>query len=297
MDALPRVLFIGLGAMGTPMATRLARTVDLTVYDAQSEVTQDLALRTQAQPLEDLESMAPDTETVVLMLPTSAVVEDVLISRRVLSRLRSGALIIDMGSSLPSSTRRLAEAAAACSIDYLDAPVSGGMSRAASGELAIMVGGDPLAYDRALPLLKRLGKSVQRVGGPGTGHAAKALNNLLSATQIAAAAEVVVAAVKLGIDATVMVDVLNNSTGRSQATEVKFPRHILPATYDSGFRMSLMMKDIDTATAILADLHAMCPVTAAGADATRRAAMELELLDHTEVARWYALQSGVGYSP
>lgn len=296
MHTPPKALFIGLGAMGRPMATRLARTTDLTVYDVRPDVTHDVATHTSSLPLQTISSIDAGIDVVILMVPTSAIVEDILIRQGVLDMLRPGALIVDMSSSLPSSTRDLAEAAAARSIGYVDAPVSGGVTRATSGELAIMVGGDPAACGQALPLLEQLGTNVQRVGGSGTGHAAKALNNLLSATQIAAAAEIVTAAVKLGIDADVMVDVLNNSTGRSQATEVKFPQHILPGTYNSGFRIELMVKDLRTATAILADLDTTSPVVTAGADVTQRAAGDLALTDHTEVARWYAAQSGVNYS-
>ncbi|WP_246631788.1 NAD(P)-dependent oxidoreductase [Pseudonocardia nigra] len=152
-----------------------------------------------------------------------------------------------------------------------------------------MVGGDPSDVERARPHLEPLGASVLVVGPSGAGHAAKALNNLLSASNLAAAAEVLTVARTFGIEADVMVDVLNASTGRSQATEVKYPRHVLTGSYDSGFAIDLMIKDLGIARSLAREQNASTPVTdAAYATAVRaREALGGSGLDHTEVARYY----------
>lgn len=241
-------------------------------------------------------SELPDgVDTVVLMLPDSRVVESVLLTDGLLARLPAGSLVIDMGSSEPTSTRRLAETARARDVGYVDAPVSGGVAKAVTGELSIMVGGDPVDVERARPHLEPLGATVLVVGGPGAGHAAKALNNLLSATNIAAAAEVLTVARAFGIAPDAMVDVLNASTGRSQATEVKYPKHVLTGRYDSGFAMDLMIKDLGIARSLAQDQGANTPVTDAAFDTAVRAREALggANLDHTELARYYESVNGV----
>ena len=284
---VPKVLLIGLGAMGQPMAARLAGFSDLWVFDIQPGVVDAFVSGTSAHPVAALTSLPLDLDAIILMLPHSGIVEAILLDDGLLERVAPGTLLIDMGSSLPASTRKIAAAAAQRGVAYLDAPVSGGRVRAISGELSIMLGGDSRDCERATSLLRHLGTTIVRAGGPGAGHAAKALNNLLSATHIAAAAEVVCAAQRFGIAPDTMVGILNNSTGRSQATEVKFPQHILPGSYQSGFRMDLMLKDIDTAIAIFHDVEAVGFITAAAAEITHRAARDLGATDHTEVARWY----------
>ncbi|MGH3355059.1 MAG: NAD(P)-dependent oxidoreductase, partial [Nocardioidaceae bacterium] len=202
---------------------------------------------------------------------------------------RCGALVIDMGSSVPVSTRRLSETAAERDVGFVDAPVSGGVAKARTGELSIMVGGESGDVERARPHLTPLASSVHHVGPSGAGHAAKALNNLASASNLAAAAEVLTVAGSFGIAPEVMVEVLNSSTGRSQASEVKYPRHVLTGGWDSGFAMDLMIKDLGIALDLAGDRGMTTPVTAAARDAAVRARESLggHGMDHTEVARWY----------
>jgi 3-hydroxyisobutyrate dehydrogenase len=282
-------LFVGLGRMGAPMARRHAARHETVLFDVDSSVASALAGELGARAVPSLAELPGGVDTVILMLPDSRVVERVLEADGLLARLPEGTLVIDMGSSEPTSTQRLAEAARARGVGYVDAPVSGGVAKAVTGELSIMVGGDPADVERARPHLAPLGAAVLTVGGPGAGHAAKALNNLLSATNLAAAAEVLTVARAFGIQADVMVDVLNASTGRSQATEVKYPRHVLTGSYDSGFAMDLMVKDLGIARALAVGQGASTPVTEAAFDAAVRAREALggPGLDHTEVARYY----------
>lgn len=289
-------LFIGLGRMGAPMARNYtAAGRDVVLFDVDATVAASLAEEIGARAIDALTEVPADVDTVVLMLPNSRIVESVLEGDGLLARLPDGSLVIDMGSSEPASTRRLAEVAHGEGIGYVDAPVSGGVAKAVTGELSIMVGGAADDVHRARPHLEPLGAAILDVGPPGAGHAAKALNNLLSASNLAAAAEVLTVARAFGIEADVMVDVINASTGRSQATEVKYPKHVLTGSYDSGFAMDLMIKDLRIARSLARAEGLQTPVTDAAAETadSARAALARDDLDHTEVARYYESVNGV----
>ncbi len=287
-------LFLGLGRMGAPMARLHAAAFPTRVYDVFPEAAAAVAAASDAVAVTDLAAEGAEADVVILMLPTSRHVEDALQGDRGLfARLPEGALVIDMGSSEPASTRALAAAAADLGLSYVDAPVSGGISKAETGELTIMVGGEGAAVDRAMPHLRSVGTSIVHVGPAGAGHAAKALNNLVSATNIAAATEAVIVAKHFGIEPATMVEVLNASTGMSQATQVKFPQHILPGTYGSRFAYDLMLKDMGIATQ-MADEVGFAPVTGAAFAALSEGRAGLgDHPDHTEIARVYARATGI----
>ena len=292
-------LFIGLGRMGAPMARRHAAQHPTVVFDVAAEAAAALAAELGVPAVASLADLPGDVDTVVLMLPDSRIVESVLEADGLLDRLPAGSLVVDMGSSEPASTRRLAELARGKGIGYVDAPVSGGVAKAVTGELSIMVGGDPADVARARPHLEPLGSAVLEVGPAGAGHAAKALNNLVSATNLAAAAEALTVARTFGIEPAVMVDVLNASTGRSQASEVKYPKHVLTGTWDSGFAMDLMVKDLGIAQALARAQGASTPVTDAAYATAVRAREELggPGLDHTELARFYEVVNSAPLHP
>lgn len=287
-------LFLGLGRMGAPMATLHAAAFPTRVFDVFPEAAMAVAAASEAVAVADLAAEGPDADVVILMLPTSRHVEDALQGEGGLfARLPEGALVIDMGSSEPSSTRSLAAAATELGIAYVDAPVSGGIAKAETGELTIMVGGEDAAVARAMPHLETVGTSIVHVGPAGAGHAAKALNNLVSATNIAAATEAVTVAKHFGIEPATMIEVLNASTGMSQATQVKFPQHILPGTYGSRFAYDLMLKDMGIA-AKMADEVGFAPVTGAAFATLAEGRAGLgEHPDHTEIARVYAQATGI----
>lgn len=289
------ILFIGLGAMGTPIARNLSPNTDLVLYDVNIEVASRLAKDLGVRFVDSLDELPAEMDTVVLMVPNSRVVEALLVGDgNLLNRLHAGSLIIDMSSSEPESTQRLAHRAASRGVAYVDAPVSGGVAKAETGELAIMVGGDVAAVDRARPLLELVGAGIHHVGPSGAGDAAKALNNLLSATNIAAAAEVLTAATRFGIAPEAMLEVINASTGRSQATEVKYPAFVLSGTFASGFGMDLMLKDLAIAISLTSEAGVVTPVTDAAHDVSRRARALVESSpDHTEIVRFYEDANGV----
>lgn len=289
-------LFIGLGNMGRPMAVRYAENRELFVFDMSADARLRTAEESGAAALETLDSIPDHTSVVILMLPNSRIVESVVRSAPgLLSKLRPGSLIIDMSSSEPPSTAALAAEAAKAGIDYVDAPVSGGVARAITGDLAIMAGGTEEAFAAAKAHLEPMGSSIVHVGTAGTGHAAKALNNLLSATNLASAAEIICAAASAGIAPHTMVDVINNSTGRSQATEVKYPKHILTGRFDSGFAMDLMIKDLRIARELFLSNAIEAPVVLAAQSLAETARKHLDGPgpDHTELVKHYERVNGI----
>lgn len=281
-------LFVGLGNMGAPMAIRHAGAFPTAVFDLSADAVAQVTGASSATVVDDLASLPAEVDTVILMLPTSRHVESVLTGDTgMLAALPTGSLVIDMGSSEPGSTRALAAQSAAAGIDYVDAPVSGGVPKAVTGELAIMVGGSEEAVARALPHLEVLGASVQHVGPAGAGDAAKALNNLVSASNIAVASEALSIAGAFGIAPETMTKVLNEATGRSQASELKFPRYILTGTFDSGFAYDLMLKDMTIAMGLRGELETPVVDTVYRHLSDGRARLG-PTPDHTEIARLYA---------
>jgi 3-hydroxyisobutyrate dehydrogenase len=285
MTEAPVVGFVGLGRMGVPMAARLA-SGGFTVngYDAVA----DARSRASAAgvPVVDSLAAAVDAEVVVLMLPDSSVVQAVVSDASF--ALRPGTLLVDMGSSEPMATRALGESFAEAGVRMVDAPVSGGVKGAEEGLLTIMAGGSAEDVEAARPLLSLLGKVVH-AGPLGAGDAAKALNNLLSATHLWVTSEAILVGQRFGIDPEVLLSVFNGSSGRSGSTENKWPNFILPGGYDSGFALRLMLKDMRIAT----DLARSCGLPSRlGEDAVRLWAEAAEGLDpaadHTEVARYLA---------
>lgn len=294
-ETQPATLFIGLGNMGRPMAVNYSAGRELFVYDTNGETAAAVAAATHGIALPDLAHIPSQVGTVILMLPNSRIVEAVLRGESgLLAQLAQGSLVIDMSSSEPQSTATLAGEAAERGIDYVDAPVSGGVAKAETAQLAIMVGGEDAAVERARRHLQRIGSAITHVGPAGTGHAAKALNNLLSATNLAAAAEILTVAASAGITPERMLEVINGSTGRSQATEFKYPRHILTGTFDSGFAMDLMLKDLQIARSLIDQQAAEAPIvlTAQTTAVKARELLDSTQPDHTEFVRYYEKHNG-----
>lgn len=270
-----KIGFIGLGNMGNPMCGRLLDGgLEVRVYDADAGALERMceAGAARAGSPADVANVASGMDAVLLSLPNSEVVEEVVLGDGGLAEgLRPGTTVIDMSSSRPSSTRRIAAELDRRGISMLDAPVSGGVARARSGELAVMVGGEHALYERYLPLLRTIGEKVFHVGGIGAGHLAKALNNLLSATTLASAAEAVLLGERAGLDPEALIEVVNVSTGRSNSTEVKFPRYILNGAFDAGFSTGLYDKDVSIALETAAEEGFPMPVGEAVGEVWRRA--------------------------
>lgn len=286
--------FVGLGAMGAPMATRLAAAgFELHLYDLDSDrvraLSEQLGATLATAPV-DLGSCF----VVITMLPDSRAVHQVVLGADgLIPHLGAGRIIVDMSSSAPAATIELAAACAECGVSLVDAPVSGGVRRAVDGTLAIMAGGDAADVDRVQPLLDVLGSNVFRTGPTGSGHALKALNNMLSAIGLAGAAEVLSVGIRFGLDPAVMIDVLNASSGRNNSTESKFVPFILSGTFDSGFALRLMVKDLLTALDLAHQTEVSVPLAAACTELSVAAQRSLgETADHTELAAFIAALNG-----
>jgi len=248
--AAARIGFIGLGRMGVPMAGNLLRAgFEVAGYDVNAQTGRELDSRPGYARADSAQACVASADVIVLMLPDSNVVDRLLWETPGLAAaMQSGTLVIDMGSSDPLHSRGNAERLVARGLDFIDAPVSGGVKRALDGTLAIMVGGSKETFKRAGPVLQAMGKTVIHVGAAGAGHAVKALNNYVSAAGLIAVSEALVAAEKFGIDPHLVNQVFNASTGRNNTTERKVEDFMLSKRYDSGFALALMRKDVRTAS-------------------------------------------------
>lgn len=279
------VAIIGLGNMGRPMAACLLRAgYTVTGHDAAEGARRQFTEETGASAPGTLAEAVAKADAVITMLPNGAIVREVLEAMR--PHLRPGTTVIEMSSSEPVATSRIGAAMTAAGFGFIDAPVSGGVKRAVDGTLAIMAGGDGATIDRVEPILKAMGRSIFRTGPVGSGHAMKALNNYVSGAGLIAALEALDVARAFGLDPEVLVDVLNNSTGRNNSTELKLKQFVLSETYGSGFFLGLMAKDIRTAHKLAQELGVAVPLADRCADLWDDAAGTLgPLADHTEVRK------------
>lgn len=253
--------FVGLGAMGRPMATRIAGAGHLpVVFDVDAAAAQRLAVEAKVRIAKDREDFR-ETDIVVTMLPTSAIVREALLGAGgIAAVLRSGALIIDMSSSEPEDTRKLGAELAGKGIALVDAPVSGGVPRATNGQLTIMIGGTPADIQRARPVLELMGSKLFEVGALGAGHAMKALNNYVSAAAFEATSEALLIGKRFGIDPTQLIDILNVSTGRNFHSELSMKDHVIGGRYAAGFLLALAAKDVRIAAGLAAAMKIDAPM-------------------------------------
>jgi 3-hydroxyisobutyrate dehydrogenase-like beta-hydroxyacid dehydrogenase len=236
--------FIGLGNMGTPMATRLAEAgYQLVVFDTREDVVAPFIARgsKRASSAADIGSQA---ETVLVSLPTPDIVQKVVLGQGGVADGSAVKTIVDLSTTGPRVGAAIAAELKARGITFVDCPVSGGVGGAKAGTLAVMVSCPRAAFDRLKPMLKNIGKVFFIGEAPGSAQMMKLVNNLMSATAMAIASEAIVAGVKAGIDPAVMVDVINVSSGQNTATTQKFPKSILNRRFDYGFATGLMFKDV-----------------------------------------------------
>jgi 3-hydroxyisobutyrate dehydrogenase len=252
--------------MGRPMAGHIARAGhSLTVSDLDAAAAQRLASEVTVRIATGPEDFR-GSDVIVTMLPTGAIVRDVLMGARgVCAELSRGALVLDMSSSEPEGTRELGAMLADLGISLVDAPVSGGVPRATDASLTIMMGGDGEAIARARPVLELLGKRLFQVGGPGAGHAMKALNNYVSAAAFEATSEALLIGQRFGIDPMQLIDILNVSTGRTFHSELSMKDHVIGGRYAAGFLLALAAKDVRIAAGLAASLKIQAPMLALSA--------------------------------
>jgi 3-hydroxyisobutyrate dehydrogenase len=297
-DAAGRAIgFVGLGNMGGRMTRRLvAAGVRVKGFDVRPGQAESVG----AAPAEWLGEVCDGTEAVLLSLPDSRAVESVVLGMRpaadgLLAFARPGQVLIDLSTSAPSSTQRIAATLAERGVHYLDAGVSGGAAAAEKGTLTIMAGGDAGVLDSVRWVFGPIAAKIVLMGGSGAGHSTKLLNNFLNAVTLAATAEVMVAARKAGLDLAAVLDVINSSSGVSYASTSRFP-HIIKGDYlEGGLTSNLMTKDVVAYVDHVRELGVPC-LNAAGPLASFGAAANLgygELISNRVVDAIGDLAGGV----
>jgi 3-hydroxyisobutyrate dehydrogenase len=274
--------------MGWPMAALLHKAgYPLQIVDASSERAQAFAKEFGGTVAASNRALAAASDIIITILPTSAIVQAVLEGPDgVLAGLRKDAVVVEMSSGVPTITRSLAEQVAAVGAHMVDAPVSGGVPRAKTGELAIMFGGSEAILERVRPVLSCMGTSITRTGDVGSAHAMKALNNLVSAGGFLIGVEALMIGKRFGLDPSAMVDVLNSSTGMNNSTQKKFKQFVLSGQYNAGFGLDLMVKDLSIALEIGRDTNTPTPFSALCREMWAScAAMLGPGQDHTAIAK------------
>jgi len=281
------VALLGLGNMGVPIGARLVKAgYSVTGYDRSERARQNFNAAGGRTAM-DLASATATADVVLLLLPDGEIVRNVVSETLAYLRHDAGTVIVDMSSSDPVGTRKLGTGLAAAGFEFVDAPVSGGVKRAVNGTLAIMAGGAAATIDRLQPLFEAVGTAIFRTGALGSRHAMKALNNYVSAAGLIATVEALQIGRNFGLDPSLMTDILNASTGRNNTTEVKLRQFILSKSFDSGFPLRLMAKDVRTANGMAHALELATPFVELCARIWEAAARELgEGADHTEVIRY-----------
>jgi 3-hydroxyisobutyrate dehydrogenase len=290
-----KVGLIGLGNMGGRLAKRMLECgVELSVFDVNPEAVEELGKLgavVESSPLE----LAKKNECVITVLPNADIVKSVVLGQNgLIHGLKPGSTLIDMTSSVPKITKEIGAQLREKQIDMLDAPVSGGVKKAEDGTLSIMVGGEEPVFKNMLPLLRHMGSNIMHVGELGSGHTIKALNNLLCATTLAATAEALAIGVKMGLDPSKMLGVINTSSGRSHSSEIKFPQQVLSRKFEVGFTIDLMTKDLSIAMDIAEEAETPATVAESVFELWQQAVESgAGNMDHTAITKVIEEKAGV----
>ncbi len=255
---------VGVGRMGAPMAFNLKKAgYGVVVWDANPKASRQFEGQDGIVPARNLADIARNCHMILTVLPSSKEVEAVLLGKDGLGpHFTEGMVIIDHTTADPASTKKVAKALKARKVHLLDAAMSGGVAGSRSGTLTLMVGGEEGIYNTCRPVLEALGKDIFYLGSSGSGHAMKLLHNMCSMTVFLATCEAVHLGAQWGFSVKQVVDVLQSGNARSYATEVRFPRYIIPGTFNSGADVALFYKDITLALKLAKDLGVATPVSA-----------------------------------
>jgi 3-hydroxyisobutyrate dehydrogenase-like beta-hydroxyacid dehydrogenase len=286
--------FIGLGRMGGAMARRLLDAGhEVTVYDPSTAAAEALAAH-GARVVPSALSVADVAPVVFLSLPNPQIVAQVVLGTQGIREGKSLQVCVDLSTSGPDTAVKLATGLAQRDIASLEAPVSGGIKGAREGTLSLMVAGPPPVWERIQPLLQVFGKPFFMGANPGAGQTMKLVNNLLGACAIAITAEGMTLGAKAGLDPARMIEVLNVSSGRSSATQDKWPRSVLPRTFDFGFASGLCLKDVRLCLAAAQSLGVSLGVGSAVCDLLQRTVTSLGPdSDFTAMAKIVEADSGL----
>jgi 3-hydroxyisobutyrate dehydrogenase len=285
---MPVVAFLGLGAIGSPMARHLA-TPDFTlrVWNRTAAKAADFAAKHKCVHAETPRDAANGAEFVITCLSTSADVEAVLDGPAGLEAgLGHGAVLVDCTSGDPAASKRIAARLAKKGVSFLDAPVSGGVAGAEIGTLTVMVGGEQKVLDRAMPVIEAFGEKIVPCGPIGAGHAVKAINQAMLAVHIWSLGEGLVALARAGVNPAVALDIINASSGRSNTSQNLFPQRVITRAFPRTFKLALLDKDIGIAARTLREQKVPAPLIQLAAELMSLAHRELgEEADHVEAVK------------
>jgi len=291
-----KIAFIGLGDIGHLMASHLAREpFELTVWNRTAAKAEAFARDHKARVAQTPADAVRDAQVVITCLPSSAEVEAVLHGENgVLAAIRKGAVLIDCTSGDPPTSRSIAAELGGRGVEFLDAPVSGGTTAARAGTLTVMWGGDATVFERVRLVIEAFGKKIVHAGPVGSGDALKAVNNALLAIHVWSTAEGLATLAKAGVPADIALDVINASSGRSNASMNLFPERVLTRAFPRTFRLALLDKDIGIAAGVARDQKVPAPLLQLAADLFRIAHNALgEEADHVEAVKLVEQWAGV----
>jgi 3-hydroxyisobutyrate dehydrogenase len=290
-----RIGFLGLGAIGRPIAGHLAKAHQLRVWNRTAARATSFARETGAEAVATPAEAARDAEIVFTCLPNSPEVEEVLAGSAGLeSGLAPGSVLVDLTSGIPEASRRIAERLLSRRIAWLDAPVSGGVAGAEAATLTIMVGGEGPDFSRVLPVLERFGKRIVHVGPAGAGHALKAVHNMLIAVNVFALGEGLTTLARAGVAPRTALEVINNANGRSFVSERLIPERVLSGAWPRTFRLALLDKDVAIARDLARAEGIDAPMMDRVSELLQQAHSELgEEADHVEAIRLHEQRAGV----
>jgi 3-hydroxyisobutyrate dehydrogenase len=283
-----KTAFLGLGAIGRPMAARIAAAgLPLVVWNRTQSRSDEFARDGRATTAPTPGDAVRDADVVITCLSNSPDVASLLDRPDgLLATMRRGSTLVDCTSGEPGTSRRIAARLADRGVDFLDAPVSGGVGGAEKGALTIMVGGSPAVLERVRPVLAAFGQKIVHCGDIGAGHTVKAMNQALLAIHIWSAGEALVTLVKEGVRPAVALDVINASSGRSNSSMNLFPERVLTRAFPRTFRLALIDKDIGIAAAVARENGVPAPVLQLTADLMKVAHGILgEAADHVEAVK------------
>ncbi len=296
---MTRIAFLGLGDIGRPMASHLvADPFHLTVWNRTRSKADSFAAehaRHEIRVAPTPKAAAAGAEVVITCMPSSVEVDEVMGGTDGLNAgLERGSVLLDCTSGDPATSRRIARELAERGVDFVDAPVSGGTIAAVEARLTVMCGASEDLFARVLPVVEAFGKKIVHCGPVGAGHTVKAVNQALLAIHILSAGEALAAAQKAGVSASIALDVINSSSGRSNTSENLIPARVLTREFPRTFRLALLDKDIDIAARIAAEAGVVVPLMDLAARLTHQAALKLgEDADHVEAVKIIEGETGV----
>ena len=240
----PELGFVGVGRMGGPMTERLLEAgYSLTIFDPDASQVEAL-VKKGAKKASSAAEVASAADIVLMSLPTPDIVRSVALGEKGVARGNRVRTLIDLSTTCPGVSNIVAKELTQRKIAWVDSPVSGGVKGAAAGTLAVMVSCPKPVFEEIEPILTVFGKIFFTGEKPGLAQTAKLANNLMAAAALVITSEAVAMGVKAGLDAKVLIDIINASSGRNSASQDKFPRAVLPGTFDFGFTTGLSYKDV-----------------------------------------------------